>query len=340
MQQELRQLFIVQLAALVKRFPAFDAETFHPRLDRNAAGATEKLDQIRLPQINARLHAELNRPLNQSFQQVATRQKDLVDEVEVGHSLSDQRVYLREYLCKFTLPVGIAIIDFRTETAGEGAAAGGFHFGPRPYGRAIEAMMMMPVSLDPFIRPGEGRMGDEQTGLSPPVLPQLALFQPGDSRLTVGVRGVGKGRHHLLALAHHHQIHSKLFQRGPRCGGAMRTHCDKLSATTRKCAHQRQGHPQLRRRTAPEKVAWRGRDNRHVRAESRDLFRHLLDAATHEVAVNQEYLVPLATQKSGAIAQFERQMRVLASEVNTALEAPGGIDQRDPHAGTPPTRTS
>ena len=41
---------------------------------------------------------------------------------------------------------------------------------------------------------------------------------------------------------------------------------------------------------------------------------------------------PAALEQRPRIAVFERQMRLAAAEIDAALERPGRVDQRDPHA--------
>ena len=55
-------------------------------------------------------------------------------------------------------------------------------------------------------------------------------------------------------------------------------------------------------------------------------------AGVVQMAVQQQRLVARCVQQGLCIAKFQRQMRLPAAEIDAVLEAPGRIDQGDPHA--------
>ena len=86
-QQPVGQLVRRKLAVLCQLVAPGFRQAFDAGLDRDAAPAPEQLQHLGLPQIDPRLHAELESEADKPFEQRAVGQKDLVDKVDVLHSL-------------------------------------------------------------------------------------------------------------------------------------------------------------------------------------------------------------------------------------------------------------
>ena len=87
---------VVSLLFLSSSCPPFRADALDTGFDRDAARPAEKVDQLLAPEVDPRLHAEIDRAVRHRLQQFAIRQEDLVDEVDVLDALRDQAVQLVE----------------------------------------------------------------------------------------------------------------------------------------------------------------------------------------------------------------------------------------------------
>ena len=107
-EQPLGDLVGRKAAVLVEEIPPVLADALHAGLDRDAAGGAEQHQHVAVPQIDARLNADLDAARRERFQQLAVGQKDLVDEVHVLDALRDERVELVENRRERPLAVGVA----------------------------------------------------------------------------------------------------------------------------------------------------------------------------------------------------------------------------------------
>ena len=137
--------------------------------------------------------------------------------------------------------------------------------------------------------------------------------------------------HHLLALAAHDHVAAELRE---RCAGrrrAVRADRHGAAAAPAERGQEPARQAQLRLGAAPEQIGGGRGQHGHVRRVRRDALDQPGIVLAHQRAVEQQTLVPFGLEQRPAVAEFERQMRLAAAEVDAVLERPGGIDQRDLH---------
>src|SRR5690606_3016576 len=79
----------------------------------------------------------------QGFQQRRVRQEDLIDEVDIFHSLRDETVEFFENHRQRTLAIAIAEVVLGTKRTMVRTATGGLDFRTRPPGRRVEAVVVV-----------------------------------------------------------------------------------------------------------------------------------------------------------------------------------------------------
>src|SRR5512146_1021175 len=94
-------------------------------------------------------------------------------------------------------------------------------------------------------------------------------------------------------------------------------------------------HPQFRLRAAPEQIGRRGGNHQKIWFEALHLPLHFLQAEFSDLRVYQQGLVPGGADFVKTEQQFQRIVRLLATEVGGAGEIPIGVNQGESHAATP-----
>src|SRR5688572_24511931 len=92
MNQAIGNLIRRDLALLVEPATARFRDALDTGLDRNASCAAEQIDHRLVPQVNARLDAELNSAGGDRLQHVGVGQKNLVDEIDVLGAIANQAI--------------------------------------------------------------------------------------------------------------------------------------------------------------------------------------------------------------------------------------------------------
>lgn len=340
MDQALGEIVGRGAAALVEGGAAFLRQALDPGLDGDAARRPEEVEQVGLPQVDPGLDPEADIPRDQRLQKRLLRQEDLVDEVDVGDALRDQPVDLVEDDPEIPAPVGVAEVDLGAERAGVGTAARGLDLGARAVRRGVEPVVVVPVPGDPVIRPAQGRQVGEAAGLGRAghrdrlaVADREAGHGPQGFRAQVGQ--AGEPGDDLLALAAHDDVAAELVERRTRRRGAVGADRDGGAAPARQGVEEQAGHPQLRRGAAPEQVGGGGRHHGHGGGEGRDAVGGGLGGQALEMRVHEQRLVAGGRQQRGGVAEFERQVRLAAAEIDAVAVVPGRVDQRDSHAAAP-----
>ena len=104
--QQLRESVRRQLAAFVQFVAAFFGDRFDATLHGYAACVAQEVERFLVPQVDARLQADGDRPLRKLLQQpadVLANSKNFVDPVNVLHAARDQRVNFRQHRFDITL---------------------------------------------------------------------------------------------------------------------------------------------------------------------------------------------------------------------------------------------
>src|SRR5262249_15597968 len=143
---------------------AFGREAFHAAFGRDAASTTQQFQRCRFPQIDARLHAELQVASEQSTQQLFIWQEDLVDEIDVFDALTLKRIDLLQDEVRRSPAIFVAEVLLGAKRAMVRTAARSLHFRARSYRGRIEAMVMMAVAADHLVGPGERRLLHKSCG--------------------------------------------------------------------------------------------------------------------------------------------------------------------------------
>src|SRR3569832_1626916 len=120
-----RELRGAETALFVDEFAAFFRDTLDARFDGDAARGTEQGEHVRFPQIDARLHAELDVAFAQGLKQRPVRQKDFVDEIDIPDALRDEVIDLLEHHVHLTFAIDVSMILLGAERSGVGATARG-----------------------------------------------------------------------------------------------------------------------------------------------------------------------------------------------------------------------
>ncbi len=195
------------------------------------------------------------------------------------------------------------------------------------------------MPTDPFVRPAQRREVREARGLRRAIHLCLAVSQHRRSGDALRRCAGGERRDHFLALAAHHDIDAELAQRRAGRCRTVRPDRDGRSAAPVERGEHRARHAQLGRRATPEQVARRRRDHRHVGPERRDLARDIRHLLPEQMAVKHENGVAVPLQQRTRVAEFQRQMRRAAAEIDAVRKTPGRVDQCDPHCAAS-TRSS
>src|SRR3954453_5457348 len=88
----------------------------------------------------------------------------------------------------------------------------------------------------------------------------------------------------------------------------------------------------LRRRTPPEQVRWRGRNDQEVRRKRIQSSLRLFRRDVIVLRIDQQWFVSCFTNFVVSEQQLERIVRIMAPEIGRALEIPVRIDERKLHA--------
>src|SRR5690606_19758282 len=120
-----------------------------------------------------------------------------VDEIEIGDALPDQAVDFLQKRYEIAAAVFVAEIG---QAAIVRTTARGLHLGTRAVRLAVEAVMMVVVARDPFVRPAEGRMGREGSCMNSR-LDMACSVTAGHCRQALWSVAIGKFEYDFLALA-------------------------------------------------------------------------------------------------------------------------------------------
>src|SRR5215831_4889163 len=102
---------------------------FHAALHGDTVGAAQQVQSFFVPEIDARLKADLHRTPGNAFQQAAhvlSNTKDLVDEIDVLNAAGNQRVHFLEHRIHGALAEFVAEQRLVAESASPRAAASKF----------------------------------------------------------------------------------------------------------------------------------------------------------------------------------------------------------------------
>ena len=104
--QQLRYPIRANPAILVQFIASQLCDGLDPAFHRDAVRATQQIQRLFIPQIDARLEADIHIPLGYPFQQfpnVLSHAKDLIDEVDVVHTSINQPIHFLQHLIHITL---------------------------------------------------------------------------------------------------------------------------------------------------------------------------------------------------------------------------------------------
>src|SRR6185437_4948215 len=90
-------------------------------------------------------------------------------------------------------------------------------------------------------------------------------------------------------------------------------------------------NPQFGRRTTPEQIRGRRRDDQKIRMKIIQHYPNLISAQLFELRIDQQRLVSRGFDLIKRKQQFERVMRVLAPKIGGPLEGPSRIHKRKLH---------
>ena len=131
-----------EAAVLVEEIPAALADALDAGFNRHTSRAAEEVEHLVIPEIDARLDADPHVARCQREQQVAIREKNLVDEVHVLDAEPDQTIELGEDRRERTLAIAVPEIVLRAEAAVVRTAARRFHFSARAFRCLVESVMV------------------------------------------------------------------------------------------------------------------------------------------------------------------------------------------------------
>src|SRR5204863_2904881 len=94
--EEIAELLRRELALLREQRASVLGDALHASLDRDAPGAPEELEHVRRPVVDPHLDTEDDVARGERFEELAIGDEDLVDEVDVAHTLRDEIVELAE----------------------------------------------------------------------------------------------------------------------------------------------------------------------------------------------------------------------------------------------------
>jgi hypothetical protein len=100
-----------------------------------------------------------------------------------------------------------------------------------------------------------------------------------------------------------------------------------------KVVHDISRHTQLRRCTTPEQITWRGSYNGKIGFESANSRPNVVDRQILELSIYSLDCVARPFKQRAGIAELKRKMRLAATEVDTAVEIPTRVNEREPHGG-------
>src|SRR5205085_9727341 len=86
-----------QLAFLIEKVAALFRNAFDTGFDRDTSRLAEKIEHLRLPEIDSCLDAELDLALNDAGEEFFVGQKNLIDKVKVSRACVDQTVHLLKH---------------------------------------------------------------------------------------------------------------------------------------------------------------------------------------------------------------------------------------------------
>src|SRR5581483_1019403 len=121
--EPLRDLPRREPALFVEQLPSFLRNALYAGFDRHTAGPPQQFEHLDAPQIDAGLYTNLYPAFGQGFQQRPVRQKNLVDEVHIFDSGSDQPINLSQDGFERALAIVIAEVVFSAENTMIGATA-------------------------------------------------------------------------------------------------------------------------------------------------------------------------------------------------------------------------
>lgn len=325
--EPVRQLVRRHLAVLGERGAAFRREALDPGLDRDASGSAQQSQHVRFPQIDSSLNAERQAAGYQSFEQLSVGQEDFVDEVDVFGSLIAEPIDFLQKNIGRPPAVQIAEILLGAEGAAIGTAAGCLDLGAGADGFGFEAMMVVMVPPDHLVGPGEHGLILEAGGLRPAIdTDRFILRETQSGKIALAI---GKAQQRLFALAHDDDIDHELLQRGPRRRRSMRPDGNEHRCEIAHSQCQRLRHAQFGRRAAPEQIGRRRREHDHVGPKGAEFGFEIGKGEVEHMRVKQQCRMSGLLQIVPADPELERQMRRTAAEIDAAVEAPVGIDQRD-----------
>src|SRR6267142_4921709 len=140
-------------AIFVQVFTAFMRDGLHAALNGDAVGTAEKVQRFFIPEINARLEANLYRTLSNAFEQalhVLADAKNFIDEINILNATRDQGIHFLENGVDASLAKFITEERLVAEGAGPGTSASKFQFSAKTVVIA-EFMVAMPVRFNVVI---------------------------------------------------------------------------------------------------------------------------------------------------------------------------------------------
>ena len=136
-------------AIFVQVFTAFMRDGLHAALHGDAVGAAKKIQGLFIPEIDARLKADLYRTLSNAFEQtshILADAEDFIDEINILDAACDQGIHFLENGVDAALAEFIAKERLIAESAGPGTSAGKLQFSAKAVviGEYVMAMRSAP----------------------------------------------------------------------------------------------------------------------------------------------------------------------------------------------------
>src|SRR5579871_3522019 len=201
--QQLRDSVCAYATIFIQVFTAFMRDGFHTAFHGDAVGAAKKIQSFFIPEINARLKADLYRTLSNALQQttnIFTDPKDFIDEINVLDAARDQRIHFLENGMHAALAEFIAKESLVAEGACPRASTSKLQFSAKTMVIG-EYVMAMPVRFNVVIleikRSQGGHIRNSRTGADV----QLPIFFTEAAADNLMPRLAGEFRQNLVGFS-------------------------------------------------------------------------------------------------------------------------------------------
>src|SRR5882724_1870682 len=267
--QEFCNAVRAQAAIFVEVFAAFVRDGLHAALNGNAVGAAQQIQSFFIPEIDAGLEANLHRTLGNSFQQamnVLPNTENFIDEIDVLDPTRNQRIHFLEHCINAALAEFIAKKRLVAEGAGPGTSAGELKFGAKA---AVigENVMPVPVGFDVVIFEIKRARGEHVSDRRSWADVQLTVFFFKTASNDFVPWFAGKFRENLVGFAPQSNITTYFADSGGGRGRRMRADGD-FDGFALQAGKPFHGDTQFWRRTTPEKIGRRGRNDEKIWRET------------------------------------------------------------------------